>query len=174
MKPDETQGFPYGLRAACAAEPKCRGGERRLHFAARRGHGTDMERRPEMRTEDDLAAADPRPLPHPLRRTEAAPAVADAPRPNPAAPDLPGCRPIRLKRRDLDTWDGRFEYWDGDTETAWVMRDPTGIPHEHPSAAPHGVLHPHRRRARRTHRILRLHGPGIARRARRAPPDPPG
>ena len=51
-------------------------------------------------------------------------------------------------------------------------------PHRHPPrtpfAAPRGVLHPHRRRARRAHRILRLHGPGIARRARRAPPDPPG
>ena len=74
-----------------------------------------------MRTEDDLAATDPRPPPHPRRRAEAAPAAADAPRPNPSAPDLPGCRPVPLRRRDLDTWDGRFEYRDGDTETAWVM-----------------------------------------------------
>ena len=86
-----------------------------------------------MRTEDDLATADTRPSPHPRRRAEAALTAASHPRPDPSAPDLPGCRPIRLKRRDLDTWDGRFEYWDGDTETAWVMRDPTGIPHEHPS-----------------------------------------
>ena len=93
----------------------------------------DLGWRPEMRTEDDLAAAGPRPPTHPRRRAEAAPAAASAPTPDPAAPDLPGCRPIRLKRRDLDTWDGRFEYWDGGTETAWVMRDPTGIPHEHPS-----------------------------------------
>ena len=86
-----------------------------------------------MRTEDDSGAANPRSPPHPLRPAGAAPSVSGAPTPEPSAPDLPGCRPIRLKRRDLDTWDGRFEYWDGDTETAWVMRDPTGIPHEHPS-----------------------------------------
>ena len=44
------------------------------------------------------------------------------PYPPPSEPDLPGCRPISLRRRDLDTYDGRFEYWDGDTETAWVHR----------------------------------------------------
>ena len=87
-----------------------------------------------MRTEDDSRAANPWSPPHPLRQAGAALSVSGAPTPDPSAPDLPGCRPIRLKRRDLDTWDGRFEYWDGDTETAWVMRDPTGIPHEQPSA----------------------------------------
>ena len=54
------------------------------------------------------------------------------PDPPPSEPDLPGCRPVPLARRDLDTWDGRFEYWDGDTETAWVC-DPTGIAHEQPA-----------------------------------------
>ena len=54
------------------------------------------------------------------------------PYPPPSEPDLPGCRPVPLARRDLDTWDGRFEYWDGDTETAWVC-DPTGIAHEQPA-----------------------------------------
>ena len=83
-----------------------------------------------MRTEDDSAAAELRPpLSRPPRRARAAPAAT----PDHSTPDLPGCRPIPLKRRDLDTWDGRFEYWDGDTETAWVMRDPTGLPHEQPS-----------------------------------------
>ena len=89
-----------------------------------------------MRTDDDPAAADPRPRARPLEgaRTAHAPAPSspepDAPAP---APDLPGCRPIPLRRRDLDTWDGRFEYWDGATETAWVVRDPTGLAHEQPA-----------------------------------------
>ena len=90
-----------------------------------------------MRTEDDLAMADVRPSPSPRRQARAAPAplppsapyVRD---PDPSAPDLPGCRPVPLRRRDLDTWDGRFEYWDGATETAWVM-DPATLPHEWPS-----------------------------------------
>ena len=46
--------------------------------------------------------------------------------PPPSEPDLPGCRPIPLARRDLDIWEGRLEYWDGDTETAWVC-EPVGI-----------------------------------------------
>ena len=52
--------------------------------------------------------------------------------PPPSEPDLPGCRPIPLARRDLDIWEGRLEYWDGDTETAWVC-EPVGIGHEQPA-----------------------------------------
>ena len=90
-----------------------------------------------MRTEDDLAAADVRPSPSSRRQARAAPAAAAPPppyvrAPDPSAPDLPGCRPISLRRRDFDTFEGRFEYWDGATETAWVM-DPAGLPHERPS-----------------------------------------
>ena len=81
-----------------------------------------------MRTEDDLAAADLRPSPYPPKRRRTASTAAPA-----QAPDLPNCRPVPLKCEDLDTHDERFEYWDGDTETAWVLRDPTGFAHEHPS-----------------------------------------
>ena len=77
-----------------------------------------------MRTEDDLAAAELRPSPRSPERVRRAPAPA---------PALPNCRPVPLKREDLDTHDERFEYWDGDTETAWVLRDPTSFAHEHPS-----------------------------------------
>ena len=52
--------------------------------------------------------------------------------PPPSEPDLPGCRPVPFARRDLDDWDGRLEYWDGDTETAWVC-DPVGLGHEQPA-----------------------------------------
>lgn len=37
-----------------------------------------------------------------------------------------------MPRRDLDAWEGRLEYWDGDTETAWVVCEPVGVAHEHP------------------------------------------
>ena len=52
----------------------------------------------------------------------------------PQAPEFPGCRPIPLKREELSDYDGRFEYWDGDTETAWVVSEPTSATHEQPSA----------------------------------------
>ncbi len=83
-----------------------------------------------MHTEDHVAGADFRqPLSRPSRRARAVPAATQ----DHSAPDLPNCRPVPLKREDLDTHDGRFEYWDGDTQTAWVLRDPTGFAHEHPS-----------------------------------------
>ena len=72
-----------------------------------------------MQPEDDLATADLRP--RPARKTPG------------SAPDLPGCRPMPLPRQRLDAHDGRFEYWDGDTDTAWVACDPTGLAHEGPS-----------------------------------------
>ena len=86
-----------------------------------------------MRPDDNPAAVTYRPRTHPFQRTGAAHAPASAPGPDAETPDLPGCRPIPLRRRDLDTWDGRFEYWDGATETAWVVRDPTGLAHEQPA-----------------------------------------
>ena len=88
-----------------------------------------------MRIEDHptAASAPPRTFPPAQARAAHAPVPSPAPDgPNPT-PDLPGCRPIPLRRRDLDTWDGRFEYWDGATETAWVVRDPTGLAHEQPA-----------------------------------------
>ena len=51
----------------------------------------------------------------------------------PHAPEFLGCHPFPLKREDLDSFDGRFEYWDGDTETAWRVSEPTGYTHERPS-----------------------------------------
>ena len=92
-----------------------------------------------MRTDNDPAAADFRPQSSASARALSAHALATSPAPSSpesgdaSEPDLPGCRPIPLRRRDLDTWDGRFEYWDGATETAWVVRDPTGLAHEQPA-----------------------------------------
>ena len=88
-----------------------------------------------MRTEDHPTAANvaPRARPPAPARAAHAPTPSPAPDGPDPTPDLPGCRPIPLRRRDLDTWDGRFEYWDGATKTAWVVRDPTGLAHELPA-----------------------------------------
>ena len=46
---------------------------------------------------------------------------------------FPGCRPITIRRDEIDTWEGRLEFWDAETETAWMVRKPTGAAHEQPS-----------------------------------------
>ena len=51
----------------------------------------------------------------------------------PVEPEFPGCRPFRLTKKDAETYEGRFEYWDADTETAWKMCEPTSRTHEQPS-----------------------------------------
>ena len=43
---------------------------------------------------------------------------------------FPGCRPVRLLTDRLPDFDGRLEYWDARTETAWVVAEPTGGIHE--------------------------------------------
>ena len=48
-------------------------------------------------------------------------------------PEFPGCRAMSLKCEDVATYEGRFEYWDAATETAWVVREPTSATHEYPS-----------------------------------------
>ena len=82
-------------------------------------------------------ATEPATSPHPRQRPggEAEPATRPYSRRSPAAPEFPGCRPVPLLRCDLDAYEGRFEYWDGDTGTAWVC-EPTSPAHELPS---HGL-----------------------------------
>ena len=43
---------------------------------------------------------------------------------------LSGCRPVPLSCAEIADYDGRYEYWDADTELAWVLRD-TSPNHEH-------------------------------------------
>ena len=43
---------------------------------------------------------------------------------------FPGCRPVRLLTDRLADFEGRLEYWDARTETAWVVAEPTGGIHE--------------------------------------------
>ena len=56
-------------------------------------------------------------------------------------PEFPGCHPITLTREDLPDHEGRFEYRDGDTETAWVVSESTSATHEHPSTRLAGLGH---------------------------------
>ena len=49
-----------------------------------------------------------------------------------ATPEFPGCKPIHLPRAEIDRFQGRLEYWDAATETAWVCEPATPY-HERPS-----------------------------------------
>ena len=63
-------------------------------------------------------------------QTDKSPSAAARRRP---APEFPGCRPLFLGRDEVGTYEGRFEFWDAATETAWMVRDPTSATHEYPS-----------------------------------------
>ncbi len=59
---------------------------------------------------------------------------AAQPRPaQPAGPPaFPGCTPVHLPRTEIDRFEGRLEYWDSATETAWISESATAY-HERPS-----------------------------------------
>ena len=46
--------------------------------------------------------------------------------------DFPGCESFHLPADEIDHYEGRLEFWDGATETAWKIPD-TPIQHEIPS-----------------------------------------
>ena len=47
--------------------------------------------------------------------------------------DFPGCESFHLPASEIDHYEGRLEFWDGLTETAWKVCEPTSIQHEGPS-----------------------------------------
>ena len=49
------------------------------------------------------------------------------------AEDFPGCESFPLPASELDHYEGRLEFWDGATETAWKVCEPTSVQHEEPS-----------------------------------------
>ena len=65
-------------------------------------------------------------------RVAALPRTQPGRRRDPAEPHPSSRLPPRthLPRRPRDS--GPFEYWDGDTETAWVVREPVTVYHEGP------------------------------------------
>ena len=65
--------------------------------------------------------------------------------------DFPGCESFHLPARELVHYEGRLEFWDGATETAWKVCEPTSIYHERPS----------RRLARMAERVESLRGSAI-------------
>lgn len=78
-------------------------------------------------------------------------AGAAAPASTTVSHEFPGCRPVRISRDEIADYDGRLEYWDADTETAWVVRAPTSPWHELPG----------QRLARLTERIAAARGAAI-------------
>ena len=46
--------------------------------------------------------------------------------------DFPGCESFHLPANEIDRYEGRMEFWDGDTETGWKVCEPTSIQHEAP------------------------------------------
>ena len=48
-------------------------------------------------------------------------------------PEFPGCTPRRISRGEIEGYEGRLEFWDGDRGIAWVA-EPTSPYHEQPVA----------------------------------------
>ena len=76
------------------------------------------------------------PAPAPTLAPASAPRRDDAPPARPARygpEDFPGCESFYLPANELEHYEGRLEFWDGGTETAWKVCEPTSIYHEKPS-----------------------------------------
>ena len=54
--------------------------------------------------------------------------------------EFPGCKPLHLPHDEVETYDGRLEFWDARTETAWVC-EPTSPYHEQPSQTLAALVH---------------------------------
>ncbi len=102
------------------------------------------------------------PFAAPVRRRSGAPPSpsspagrsSDDPQSSPAAygpDDFPGCEPFRIPASEIDRYEGRLEFWEARTETAWKVCEPTTIYHERPS----------RRLSRLAERIESLRGSRI-------------
>ena len=61
------------------------------------------------------------------------------PREHPTDFTLTGCEPIPLSCDEIADFEGRYEYWEAATATAWVLRD-VSPSHEHPSVRLVGLV----------------------------------
>ena len=50
--------------------------------------------------------------------------------------EFTGCKAVPMTYAQLRRYDGRLEVWDAESETAWMVREPTSPTHENPS---HGL-----------------------------------
>ena len=48
---------------------------------------------------------------------------AQAQRPLAGTKTLSGCRPVPMSSEEMGCYEGRYEYWDADSEVAWMVRD---------------------------------------------------
>jgi len=68
------------------------------------------------------------------RRRPASPSARPSPSTAPFGPeDFPGCEPFHLPESELERYEGRLEFWDGRTHTAWRVCEPTTLDHERPT-----------------------------------------
>ena len=54
--------------------------------------------------------------------------------------EFPGCKSVHVPRGEIETYDGRLEFWDARTETAWIC-EPTSPYHEQPSQTLAALVH---------------------------------
>ncbi len=71
-------------------------------------------------------------FPHSISASVSVPGATRASDGDPPEPEFPGCRPIRITRDAIADFEDRIEYWDGETETAWKVCEPTTVYHEGP------------------------------------------
>ena len=90
-------------------------------------------------------AVDPRAMPGPeAEELRTAPVTSPAESPESTAPAGPplselefiGCKAVPMTCEQYRRYEGRLEVWDAETETAWMVREPTSADHESPS---HGL-----------------------------------
>ena len=96
------------------------------------------------RSEEDEPPVAPAALP--LEPPASPPPSAEppaSPRPSPPPAELPlseleftGCKAVPMTYAQLRRYEGRLEVWDAESETAWMVREPTSPTHETPS---HGL-----------------------------------
>ena len=85
---------------------------------------------------ESLTAPPPEPSANDSRTPDPAEPPTDSSWTPPSLPGLefPGCTPRRMSYADLEAHDGRLEFWDARTATAWVCEPPVSPVHEAPSA----------------------------------------
>ena len=52
---------------------------------------------------------------------------------SPPALEFPGCKPVPMTTEEIVNYEGRLEFWDAKTATAWMVCEPTSPYHERPA-----------------------------------------